>query len=100
MNDIVEKEALIVQDFDGFLKVLRPNLLAGDFCLVLLYHRGSAGATLEEITQWIRPAMRNNIRRTFTNLSDTKDLVHFNGAKYFITRLGEQEVEKRKLITP
>jgi hypothetical protein len=100
VNDIVEKEAPIVQDFEGFLKVLSPNLQAGDFCLVLVYHRGSAGATLEEITQWIRPAMRTNIRRTLTNLSDKKDLIHFNGTKYFITRLGEQEVERRQLINP
>jgi hypothetical protein len=100
VNDIVEKEAPIVQDFDGFLKVLDPNLQAGDFCLVLLYHRGTIGATLEEITQWIRPTMRTNIRRTLINLANIKDLIHFNGTRYFITRLGEQEIERRKLIIP
>lgn len=100
VNDIVEREAPIVQDFDGFLKVLNPKLQAGDFCLVLLYHRGSAGATLEEISEWVKPTMRNNIRRTLATLTNDKDFLHFNGEKYLITRLGEIEVEKRKLIAP
>lgn len=99
VNDIVEREAPIIQDFDGFLKVLNPKLQAGDFCLVLLYHRGSSGATLQEITEWVRPSMRKNIRVTLFRLTNDKDFLHFDGAKYFITRLGEIEIEKRKLIT-
>ncbi len=99
VNDIVEREAPIVQDFNGFLKVLNPKLQAGDFCLVLLYHRGSSGATLEEITGWVKPPMRKNIRTTLYRLTNDKDFLHFDGKSYFITRLGEIEVEKRKLIT-
>lgn len=99
VNDIVEREAPIVQDFNGFLKVLNPKLQAGDFCLVLLYHRGSSGATMEEITSWVRPSMRKNIRVTLFRLTNDKDFLHFDGTKYFITRLGEIEVEKRKLIS-
>ncbi len=99
VNDVVERVAPIVQEFDGFLKVLSPKLLAGDHSLVLLYHRGTKGATLDELTKWVRPSMRTNIRRTLENLTDTKDFVHFDGLRYFITRFGEQEVEKRKLIT-
>lgn len=98
VNDIVEREAPIVQDFNGFLKVLNPKLQAGDFCLVLLYHRGSSGAIMEEITSWVRPSMRKNIRVTLFRLTNDKDFLHFDGTKYFITRLGEIEVEKRKLI--
>ena len=98
VDNIVEREAPIVQDFDGFLKVLNPKLQAGDFCLILLYHRGSNGAILEEITNWVRPSMRQNVRRTLEVLTNKKDFLHFDGKKYFITRLGEFEVEKRKLI--
>ena len=79
--------------------MLNPKLQAGDFCLVLLYHRGSHGATLEEITEWVRPTMRTNLRRTLAGMTNEKDFLYFDGKRYFITRLGEIEVEKRKLIT-
>lgn len=99
VNDIVETVAPIVQEFDGFLKVLNPKLQASDHCLVLLYHCGGKGATLEELTKWVRPPMRTNIRRTLENLTNTKDFVHFDGTRYIITNFGKQEVERRKLIT-
>lgn len=98
VNDIVERVAPIVQEFDGFLKVLNPKLQASDHCLVLLYHRGNDGATLEELTKWVRPPMRANIRRTLESLANVKDFVHFDGTRYIITRFGEQEIERRKLI--
>jgi len=44
--------------------------------------------------------MRANLKRTLTILTDERDLAHFDGSKYFITRLGEMDVEKRRLIDP
>jgi hypothetical protein len=100
VNDIVTREAPVVQDFNGFLKVLTPNLGPTDRCLVLLCHRGREGATFEELSNWVPPRMRGNLRRTLTTLCDTKDEVHFDGSRYQITQLGERDVESRRLIEP
>lgn len=99
VEQLVSRRAPVVQDFDGHLKVLK-NLGASDHCLVILYHRGSAGVTLEELKAWVRPKMRANLRRTLAALVDDKDLAHFDGSKYLITHLGEQEVERRQLVEP
>ena len=98
ITDLVSKEIPVIQLFDGFPRVLR-NIKASDHSLVLLYWRGAAGATFAELSSWVRPSMRANLRRTLGVL-DRKDLVHTNGTRWFITRSGEQAVEAAGLIEP
>jgi len=100
VDGIVKRAAPIVQDFDGFLKILNPKLQVSEHCLVLLYRCGEDGATYEELDKWARPKMRANLRRTLTTLVDIKDHAHFDGDRYYITRFGELYVEQKNLITP
>ncbi|HVX91368.1 MAG TPA: hypothetical protein VHC20_07180 [Candidatus Paceibacterota bacterium] len=100
VESIVTRLAPVVEDFDGFLKVLKPDLRASQFVLVLLYHRGSAGATLQELASWVKPSMRANLRRTLTRLVHDDAFIHEAATTFWITRAGQQEVEKRGLIRP
>ncbi|MGA7557307.1 MAG: hypothetical protein WCF61_19795 [Terriglobales bacterium] len=100
VDGIVKRVAPIVQDFNGFLKVLNPKLGVSDHCSVLLYQRGEDGATYDELERWVRPPMRANLQRSLDTLVDKKDYAHFDGTRYFITRRGEQYVEQKSLITP
>jgi hypothetical protein len=100
VDGIVKRVAPVVQDFDGFLKVLNPRLQVSDHCTVLLYQRGEHGATYDELWDWARPKMRTNLKRALDLLVEQKDYVHFDGSRYFITRLGELYVEEKSLITP
>jgi hypothetical protein len=100
VTEIVTRAVPVVQDFNGFLKVLKPNLAVTDHCLVLLYQRGDAGASFDEIHGWVRPAMRANLARTLNGLVDRKDWAHFDANRYYITRLGQKEVELRRLVEP
>lgn len=95
---IVARSAPAIQDFEGFLKVLRPELSAGHYVLLLLYQRGIRGADFEELSQWVRANMRQNLRRTLARLADDLAFIHVSEPRYFITRRGEQEVERRKLL--
>ncbi|MDE2229764.1 MAG: hypothetical protein KGL11_12090 [Alphaproteobacteria bacterium] len=99
VDGIVKRVAPVVQDFDGFLKILNPKLQVSEHCTVLLYQRGENGATYDELYKWVRPKMRANLKRTLDALVDKKDYVHFDGSRYFITRLGERYVEQAGLIT-
>jgi hypothetical protein len=97
---IVARVAPIVQDFDGFLKILNPRLNAGDMCLVLLYQCGAGGATYDQVSAWIRPEMRTNLKRTLGRLVHDLAFAHVSGNKYLITRSGQKEVETRRLVEP
>lgn len=96
--DLVSKDVPLIQEFNGFPRVLKP-LRASDHFLALLYWRGPDGATFEELRVWARPPMRSQIRRTLNGL-DGKDLIHLNGSTYVLTHLGERDVEQRKLLEP
>jgi len=97
VQDLVTRRAPAVQDFNGFLKVLNPNLLASDHCLLLLYQRGAAGATFEELSSWARPSMRANLKTTLHRLTNDKAFVHSDSDKFLITHTGLKEVETRRL---
>jgi len=96
--DLVSKEVPLIQEFDGFPRVLK-QLRASDHFLVLLYWRGTEGATLDELKAWARAPMRPQIRRTLNGL-DGKDLIHLRGSTYVLTHLGERDVEGRRLLEP
>ena len=96
--DLVSKDVPLIQVFDGFPRVLR-QLKASDHFLVLLYWRGTEGATLDELKAWARAPMRSQSKRTLNGLDD-KDLIHLQGGTYVLTHLGERDVEQRQLLEP
>ncbi len=49
VQSLVTRRAPVVQDFAGFLKILNPDLSAGDHFLVLLYQRGKEGAKYTDL---------------------------------------------------
>jgi hypothetical protein len=98
IDALVTRKVPVIEDFDGFLKVLNPALVVSRYVLVLLYERGSAGATFAELEKWVRPTMRGNLRRTLTKMVDDKAQLHENDAGIFkLTKLGRREVEARNL---
>jgi len=97
IDDLVTRRAPAIQDFKGFLKVLKPKLKASECILLLLYVRGKTGATYTEIDSWIKPSMRNNLQRTLRRLVNENFYIHFDDSKYFITQTGNVEVEDKKL---
>jgi len=44
--------------------------------------------------------MRANLGTTLKRLAEQKDLIHYDGSRYLITRLGQKEVEARHLVEP
>src|ERR1035437_6988498 len=100
VRQIVTRLSPVIQDFNGFPKVLKPNLAVSDHCLVIMYQRGDQGCTFAEMESWVRPSMRANLGRTLRRLHEGKDLAHFDGDRYYITQLGQREVEARHLADP
>lgn len=97
VNSLVTRRAPVIQDFDGFLKILNPNLKATDVLLLLLYERSTNGATLNELTSWVKPSMRSNLRRTLSRIVYDLAYAHTDGKRYYITKTGMRDVESRNL---
>jgi hypothetical protein len=97
VDGLVTRRVPAIEDFDGFLKVLKPELKASEYVLLTLYERGKDGALYKEIEEWVRPVMRANLRRTLNKLVDDDAHVHRAGDCYVLTKLGAAEVERNNL---
>jgi hypothetical protein len=97
VEDLVTRQAPVIEEFGGFLKVLNPKLSASEYLLVLLYQTGKAGAALQELAGWLHPRMRSNVKRTLYRLEHERALIHFDGTRYFLSRAGALEVEAKRL---
>ena len=97
VDRLVSRKVPAVEDFDGFLKVLRPSSKVGEYLLLVLYERASEGATFQELQAWVKPSMRANLRRTLNGLVHKDALIHEGADRFFLTKLGVVEVEKRNL---
>ena len=98
VDALVTRQAPAIQDFGGSLKVLKTGLAASDHASLLLYQRGDAGATLQQIREWSPPEMRTNMGRTLRSLVDHKRYVHDKGGTFIVTRSGQVYVEQQKLF--
>lgn len=98
VQDLVQIKAPLVQDFDGYLKVLNPNLPAGDHILLLLHQCGASGASALQLNEWSQPNMRSNLKRTLDRLVHQKAWVHEKDEMYVITKAGIIEVSNRMLM--
>jgi hypothetical protein len=87
-----------VEQFGDFLKTLRPSLGPSDRIVLLLYHCADSGATVAELSDWLKPKQRTNLNRTLAQLEHDKDYIVFTGGKYRLTRRGISSIENRKLV--
>jgi hypothetical protein len=98
VKEITIRRIPAVEDIDGFLKTLRPSLGPGDRVLLLLYCCADNGASEDELSNWLKPSQRSNLKRTLKRLQHERDLLVFAKGRYRITRRGIQEIEGRNLI--
>ncbi len=98
VEEIVTRVAPTIQDFDGFVKVLKTGLTASSFILLVLYHRGQDGATLEQLEKWAPAPLRRSLRRTLHRLINDHAFVHGDVKRCEITQSGQREVERLGLI--
>ncbi len=97
VENLVTRRAPVIEDFDGFLKILNTNLGVTERVLVLLYHCASTGASFGQLEEWVAPSMRSNLKRTLRGLTHDRAFVHENKGVYQLSRSGQLEVEKRQL---
>jgi hypothetical protein len=87
-----------VEEFGDFLKTLRPSLGPSDRVLLLLYHCADAGATMAELSNWLKPKQRANLSRTLVQLEHDKDYMVGTKGRYRLTRRGISAIETRHLV--
>jgi hypothetical protein len=98
VENLVTRKAPVVQEFGHTLKTLNPSLGVSDRALLLLYHCGASGVSSKQLSDWVKPSQKKNLGRCLNDLEHEKDLIILHENTYKITRLGQQEVESRRLL--
>jgi len=95
VNEIIKFQVPLVQDFDGFLKILNPDLALGSKILVWALYRKSEGITSDDIVNWLKGRhTRSYVNRVLRELEHDKAFLHSTESKYFITHTGIIEVSR------
>lgn len=94
VNSITERKIPLIQDFNGYLKVLNPKLSVPNKILTLLYYRGEEGATIQELQTWVKVKSPSYIQTAVSRLRHERAHVHCANDCCFITRSGALFVEK------
>ena len=97
VEGIVKRRAPLVQVFGETPFVLKPGLSVKDEILVLLYHQGSVGATLDQLDGWLPTAERRAISSRLSELERKYRYVRRVGGSIFATDTGVEFVEARLL---
>ncbi|MCW4008178.1 MAG: hypothetical protein NWF09_05780 [Candidatus Bathyarchaeota archaeon] len=93
VNSLVKIRIPLIQDFNGFLKILKPELKLPEKILAFLYYRGSEGATVKELNHWLANRIQTGyMNLTLGKLEHEKAYVHREGDRYFITDTGRKFV--------
>ena len=100
VEDLVEKEVPVIQEIEGH-PVILSDLQARDQALLLLYRAGSAGATLDELAEWLRLKRKDHLRDRLVRLDGNKLAFHHpKTGRFHITMNGIKDVERRRLAQP
>lgn len=94
VDGLVERKIPLVEDFDGFMKVLNPKLSIPDRILAILYQRGDQGATVDQLKIWLKSVKGAGITTALGRLENDRAYVHRADGKCRITRRGIRYAEE------
>jgi hypothetical protein len=92
---IVKRHAPLVQIFGETPFVLQPDLFAKDEILLLLYHQGRVGASLDQLDDWLPTVARNVVRSRLSELERRQRYVRRANDRIYVTDTGIQHVESQ-----
>lgn len=100
IEELVTREVPVVQEIAGqpvILKEMRPR----DQALVMLYRAGAEGTTLDELGAWLRVGRKDHLKARLHKLDEDRlVLAHPANGRYYISGLGQRDVEARRLLNP
>ncbi len=95
VNSLVKVKIPLIQDFNGFLKVLKPDLSLPNKILCLLYYRGGEGAKVSEINEWLSHRVSGTrMNATLSRLEHERAHIYRKSNLCLITDIGRRYVEE------
>lgn len=102
VDSLAVRRTPLLQEFEGFLKILNPGLPLATKLMALLYQRGAEGATNGQLSQWLQVAasQQPTVRATLSRLDRNRGWVHRAHGRNLITLAGIAWVEEQPDLSP
>lgn len=94
VSAINEVQVPIVDDINGFMRVLDPNLKASDKVLIILYSKQPESVSESDLRNWIEYKNPTNFRDKVLVALHKQVLIHYQDSVCTLTRRGILYVEK------
>jgi hypothetical protein len=89
----------VIQEFNGFLKILDPNMELRNKILLFSLHRKDEGITADDVMTWTKERHKKGyITTVLSQLENEQAYLHSAEERYYITFTGILEISKRRLI--
>jgi len=95
VDDLVERKMPIIQDFNGFPKILKVGLSIPDRILILAYWTGRKGFDAKDLPKWMKPTTVGPISTALLRLVQDRLFLHREGNNCKITTSGIAYVEDK-----
>lgn len=100
IEDLVSREVPAIQEING-QPVILADLQPRDQAILMLYRAGAQGATLDEMTGWLRVTRKADLKKRLLKLNQDKlVLLHPATGRFVITANGNRYVQEKKLAMP
>lgn len=93
VDGLVELRLPVIQEINGFPKLLDTSFSVPQRILAQLYRRGSLGASVEELREWLKKVKGPAFSMALVRLEHDKAFIHRDGDQTFITASGAQQIE-------
>jgi len=94
VNGLLKRRAPMIQDFDGFPKILNPKLKPKEKVLLWIYQSGENGAAISDIKKWAAPRIKEgNVKVILNRLEYDDAFIHRAEGRASITVTGILHVE-------
>ena len=94
INTIVERKVPMIEEFEGDLKVLKPELSVADKILLTLYKKYPEYVSTSDLKEWIKTKSPTHITTVLRQL-DHEAKIHRKNKKNIITKKGIAYVEEK-----
>lgn len=102
VDSLAVRRTPLLQEFDGFLKILNPALTLVAKVMALLYQRAADGATNEDLCRWLQltSSQEASLRATVSRLDRERGWIYRGNGRNVITLAGVAWVEERPDLSP
>lgn len=95
VDGLVERKIPLIQDFNGYLKILNTKLSTTEQILSILYYMGEKGVKIENLYNCLKHLKKSTISSTLSRLEHKYALIHRSNNMCWITNSGIRYVEEK-----